>query len=144
MNDNPVIVEEVFPVPAEKVWSAITDKNEMKKWYFDLEDFEAEAGFEFRFWGGPEDGIQYLHICEITNAEPKHLLAYNWRYHGYAGLTNVRFELSAVSATETKLKLSHSGLASFPADNPDFAKANFEAGWNAIIKTSLKNYLEAK
>jgi len=142
MNTNPVIVEVTFSVSTGKIWSAITDKNEMKNWYFDIEEFKPAVGFEFRFWGGPEDGIQYLHICEITDVEPQKLLAYNWRYDGYPGMTNVRFEITEISPSESKLKLSHSGLESFPDDNPDFAKENFKEGWNAIIKTSLKNYLE--
>ncbi len=142
MSNNPVIVEETFSVSAGKIWNAITDKNEMKNWYFDLEEFRPEVGFEFRFWGGPEDGTKYLHICEITDVESQKLLAYNWRYDGYPGLTNVRFEITEISSSETKLKLSHAGLESFPADNPDFARSNFEEGWDAIIQTSLKNYLE--
>jgi uncharacterized protein YndB with AHSA1/START domain len=142
MNENPVIIEETFSVAAEKIWNAITDKNEMKEWYFDLEYFKPEIGFEFRFLGGPDDGKQYLHICEITDVEPLKVLAYNWRYDGYPGNTNVKFEISEISSTETKLRLSHSGLESFPADNPDFAKGNFEEGWKSIICTSLKNYLE--
>lgn len=142
MNEKPVIVEESFSVPAEKIWNAITNKDEMKIWYFDLEEFKSEVGFEFRFWGGPEDGIQYLHICEITDVKPLRLLAYNWCYDGYPGITNVCFEITEVSMSQSKLRLSHSALETFPSDNPDFAKANFEAGWNAIIKTSLKNYLE--
>ena len=142
MNNNPVVVKESFSVPAEKIWGAITDKYEMKKWYFDLEEFKPEVGFEFRFWGGLENGVQYLHICEITDVEPLKLLAYNWRYDGYPGITNVRFEITGISPTESKRKLSHTGLESFPADNPDFARGNFEEGWNAIIHTSLKNYME--
>jgi hypothetical protein len=44
----------------------------------------------------------------------------------------------------TKLKLIHEGLGTFPARNPDFAKENFEEGWNWIIGTSLKEFLENK
>jgi hypothetical protein len=33
-------------------------------------------------------------------------------------------------------------LETFPADYPDFAKKNFAEGWNWIIGTSLKDYLE--
>jgi hypothetical protein len=32
-------------------------------------------------------------------------------------------------------------LETFPA-NPDFAKENFSKGWNQIIGTSLKEFLE--
>jgi hypothetical protein len=45
---------------------------------------------------------------------------------------------------QTHLKLTHEGLETFPADNPDFAKGNFVEGWNWIIGTSLKEFLEKK
>ncbi len=137
-------VEGIFEATPTKIWKVLTDKNEMKKWYFDLEEFIPEIGFEFRFWGGPEEGTQYLHICEITEAVPLKVLEYSWRYDGYPGITNVRFEISETddSPAKTKLRLFHSGLESFPADNPDFARKNFEEGWKYIIGTSLKNYLE--
>lgn len=142
MNANPLLVEITVPVSAEKVWKTITEKEEMKIWYFDLEKFFPETGFEFRFLGGPEDGIQYLHICEITEVKPLKTLAYSWRYDGYPGSTIVTFEISEDTPGKTTLTLSHSGLETFPADNPDFARKNFEEGWNYLIGTSLKNYLE--
>lgn len=141
MSESTLVVEQTFTISAGKIWKAISDKNEMKQWYFDLEDFRPEMGFEFRFWGGTETN-RYLHFCEVTRAEPDKMLAYSWRYDGYPGKTEVRFEITPVSSTESKLKLSHTGLESFPADNPDFARRNFEEGWNYIIRTSLKNYLE--
>ena len=42
---------------------------------------------------------------------------------------------------KTKLKLMHTGLASFPND-PHFARHRFEDGWKQIIGSNLKNYLE--
>mgnify|MGYP002128532878 CR=1 FL=1 len=42
----------------------------------------------------------------------------------------------------TKLNLTHTGIGSFPSTNPDFAITNFEEGWNYLIKTSLKEFLE--
>ena len=61
MNTPPLVVERVFNAPIEKVWKAITKKEEMKQWYFDLAEFKAEVGFEFRFYGGPPEK-QYLHL----------------------------------------------------------------------------------
>ena len=46
-NAEPVIKEVLLNAPASKVWKAITDKNEMKQWYFDLAEFKPEVGFEF-------------------------------------------------------------------------------------------------
>lgn len=143
MKTMPVIEENSFSVSKEKIWGAITDKNEMKRWYFELEEFLPETGFEFRFWGGTEEH-KYLHICEITKVVPHQVLEHSWRYDGISGNTTVRFELSEIDGNpgETKLTLVHSGLETFPADNPDLARSNFEAGWKYIIGTSLKNYLE--
>ena len=42
MDNQPIVLERVFNMPLSKVWKAITDKNEMKKWYFDLAEFKAQ------------------------------------------------------------------------------------------------------
>ena len=68
-------------------------------------------------------------------------LAYSWQYKDYKGNTKVTFELTP-SGNQTRLKLSHVGLETFPADQPDFDRENFVVGWTWIIGTSLKEYLE--
>jgi uncharacterized protein YndB with AHSA1/START domain len=141
MKQQPFIIERTFNASIENVWKAISDKNEMKQWYFDLKEFKPEVGFEFKFTGGIEGGIQYLHICKITEVIVEKKLTYSWRYDGYPGKSFVSFELFA-EGDKTRLKLTHEGLETFPADNQDFAKANFVAGWNHIIGVSLKEHLE--
>lgn len=133
-------IERTYHAPVSLVWKAITNKEEMKKWYFDLAEFKPEIGFEFEFEGGTED-TSYLHHCKITEVVEQKKLSYSWAYVGYEGCSYVTFELFP-EGDSTKLKLTHSGLETFP-DKPDFAKKNFEAGWNQIIGESLKNYLEA-
>lgn len=135
----PVINEVLLDASAERVWKAITDKDDMKQWYFDLKEFRAEPGFEFQFYGGTEEK-QYLHLCKITEVVPGRKLTYSWRYEGYAGESFVTFELFA-EGDKTRLVLTHEGLETFPADAPDLAKENFAAGWEEIIGTSLKNYM---
>ena len=141
MSSNPIIVEQIYKVPVEKVWHAITNRDAMRKWYFEFQEFKAEVGFEFRFWGGPAEDRQYLHICEITEVVPNQKLSYSWRYDGYPGITIVSFELLS-EGEDTLVKLSHTGLETFPAENADFAPENFVEGWNWIIGKSLKEFLE--
>jgi hypothetical protein len=43
---------------------------------------------------------------------------------------------------QTRLRLTHEGLESFPAANPDFAKSSFMEGWTYLTGTSLKNFVE--
>lgn len=138
----PICIEQTFKVPAARIWCALSNKSEMKKWYFNLADFRAEPGFEFQFEGG--DGTRkFLHLCRVTEAVAKKKLAYTWRYAGFAGNSLVTFELFP-SGTATRLKLTHTGLETFPETEPALARSQFEAGWNQIIGTSLKNYLESK
>ncbi len=142
MEHQPIIVERVYNAPISEVWKAITDKDEMKKWYFDLKEFKPEIGFKFQFTGGTKDN-QYLHLCEITEVIPEKKLTYSWRYDGYEGISFVTFELFEED-DKTRLKLTHRGLESFPKSNPDLARHNFEKGWDQILNTSLVEYLEGK
>lgn len=140
MSATPFIIERTYNAPAEKVWSAITDRDEMQQWYFNLAAFKPEVGFEFSFTGGSEQ-MTYIHLCKITEVIPGSKLTYSWRYEGYEGNSFVTFELFP-EGDKTRLVLTHEGLESFPAGNPDFAASSFAAGWTMIIGTSLANYLE--
>ncbi len=51
MSNQPIELERIINAPISKVWKAITDKNEMKNWYFDLAEYKAEKGFKFQFHG---------------------------------------------------------------------------------------------
>lgn len=139
MNTTPFEIERTYSAPIQLVWKAISDKNEMKKWYFDLADFKPEVGFEFSFEGGTETH-SYLHLCKITEVEPNKKLTYSWRYDGYEGISYITFELFN-EGDKTRLKLTHTGLESFPQNNPDFARENFAQGWTAILGSSLAKYL---
>lgn len=140
MKTEPFEIERTYNAPIEKVWKAITDKDQMKQWYFDISAFEPEVGFNFQF-KGENEGRVFLHLCEITEVIPLKRLSYTWQYEGFEGKSIVTFELFS-EGSSTKLKLTHEGLETFPANNPDFAKENFIAGWTYITGTSLKEFLE--
>ena len=139
-DEQPIVVERILNAPVAVVWNALTNREAMKEWYFDLAAFTPEVGFEFQFSGGTKEK-QYLHLCKITELIPEKKISYTWRYQGYEGNSLVSFELFAI-AGKTKIILTHRGLHSFPADNKDFAKTNFMAGWNHIIGISLPAYVE--
>src|SRR5690349_12228415 len=140
MQNEPLIVERTYNAPADRVWKAITDLDQMRQWYFQLAAFRAEPGFEFQFEGGPK-GKTYLHKCKVTEVVPGKKLQYSWRYDGYEGNSFVTFELFA-EENKTRLKLTHAALETFPVNVPELKKENFAEGWTSIIGTSLKEYLE--
>lgn len=135
-----VVVEEIYNAPIEIVWKALTDKEEMKKWYFDLSEFKPEVGFEFQFIGQGVKGDNYVHLCKITEVIPLKKLQYSWRYENLDGYSLVTFELYQ-EENKTRLKLTHSGIETFPHDNSDFDIKNFEGGWTELLTKLLKNYL---
>ena len=141
MINTPLIIESTFNAPCEKVWKAITDKDDMKLWYFALDEFKPEVGFEFQFLGGNDQGIKYLHLCKIAEVVSGKKIAYSWKYNGFDGNSLVTFELFE-DGSNTRLKLTHEGLETLPKNNPDFAINNFVEGWTYFISTSLKNFLE--
>lgn len=141
--ENSVFKEYTYKASPDNIWNALTVREEMKKWYFELEVFKPEVGFEFNFWGGTEER-KYLHNCIIKEVIPGKKLCHTWSYDGIPGETILCFEIEPVSEGLTKLKLSHTGFETFPANNPDLAPKNFDEGWTHILGTSLKNYLEGK
>lgn len=139
--NTPFVIERTLNAPAGKIWKALTDKDEMKKWYFDLDAFEPRVGFQFKFPGQGHTGEQYMHLCEIKEVIPGQKLSYSWEYDGLEGSSVVTFELIP-DGDKTILKLTHAGLETFPKNNPDFAPSSFSAGWTALIGEHLPNYLE--
>jgi uncharacterized protein YndB with AHSA1/START domain len=139
--NEPFSIERVYNAPPEKVWKAITDREQMKQWYFDIAEFKPEKGFEFQFTGQGHKGEQYLHLCKITEVIAGKKLAYSWTYQGLEGYSVVTFELFSEDG-KTRLKLTHEGLETFPKNNPDFAKESFMEGWTHIIGKSLKEFVE--
>lgn len=135
-----VVVEKLLDAPASTVWSALTDKDKMKQWYFTLDDFKAEVGFVFRFTGKGSKGESYLHTCKILDVVPNERLSHTWTYDGVEGHSIVTFELKDEGG-KTKLTVTHTGLDSFPKGNPDFAPASFNGGWTALITVNLPKYL---
>ena len=140
MRNEPFVIERIYNAPIEKVWQAITNKNAMKQWYFEIEKFEPEVGFEFLFYGENE-GRKYTHHCKIKEVIFQKKLSYSWQYEGYEGDSLVTFELFD-EGSSTRLRLTHEGLEIFPINNTDFAKESFAAGWTYIIGKSLKEFAE--
>lgn len=135
-----IIVERSYNAPIERVWKAITDKVEMKNWYFDIEEFKPEIGFEFKFTG-ESDGKKYLHLCKVTEVITGKKIVYSWRYDGYKGNSFVSFELFT-EGDKSRLKLTHEGINTFPRDIKDFVSENFVGGWQYLLDEALKEYLD--
>ena len=140
MNANTIIVEELYQAPLEKVWHALTDKDQMKQWYFDIPDFRLQEGAVFNFYE-PGGYNRFHHQCTIKEINLFKKFVHTWRYPEKSkGSTELTWQLFPEGDT-TQLKLVHSGIESFANDGPDFSRENFEAGWKEILGNSLKKFV---
>lgn len=138
--DEPVIVEETFAVPADIVWRAITDVDEMTQWFFEnIPSFKPEVGFNTQFTVRSGERA-FLHLWEVTEVVPMRKIVYSWKYETYPGEASVLFELTQ-EGESTRLKLTNIVLEDFPDDIPEFKRESCVAGWEYFIQGRLKEYL---
>ena len=140
-NKEPIIVEQEMNKSIDVVWSAITDINQMRQWYFgNIPSFKPEVGFETRF-NVQSQTRNFLHRWKVTEVIPQKLIKYNWSYEEYVGDSFVVFELFKQNSS-TLLRLSHHVIDNFPDDIPEFTRESGVAGWTYFIKQRLKEFLE--
>ena len=129
----------VFEATKEKVWDAITNSEVMKIWYFDISNFNLTIGNEFSFYESEKK--EYLHSGEILKVEENKMLQHTWKHPEQSeGSSVVTWILEEIDG-KIKVTLTHKGLESFADAGPNFAPANYQMGWDALVKTNLRNYL---
>ena len=141
MNADPIVVEQTFNAPVSVVWKAITDKDQMRQWFFEpMTDFDPKPGFETQF-NVRVDDRDYLHLWKVTEVVPEKRIVYDWRYGGYPGHSFVVWELSEAT-NGTRIILTHKGHETFPEDNTVFSRESGQAGWEYFLRKSLKAFLD--
>ena len=142
MDNQPIVIERTYNAPVAKIWAALTDGAQMKQWYFPMiESFKPEIGFRTEF-DVPYEDRNFPHIWKVTESVPNKIIAYDWKFGGYPGNSNLRFTLQPYDE-KTLLILSHTDLLSFdPENHPEFSSANFHEGWEELLE-SLDNHLRS-
>ncbi|RMG22816.1 MAG: SRPBCC domain-containing protein, partial [Methanobacteriota archaeon] len=140
-DEAPIVIDEVFNQPVEKVWNAITDLALMKQWYFEnLPEFKPVVGFETCFEVQSGERI-FPHRWTVTEVIPLKKISYRWRYDGYTGDSLLTMELFP-EGESTRLVLTHQVLENFSDDIPEFKRESGVEGWNFFIRQRLKEFLE--
>ena len=140
-SDGHIIIEQTFNVPISSVWNAITNIEEMRKWYFEnIPSFKPEVGFATKF-NVQSETRDFLHLWQVLEVIPLRLIKYNWKYANYKGDSNVVFELFE-EEKKTKLKLTVEIVEDFTEDIKEFKRESCIGGWEYFIQLRLKQYLE--
>jgi uncharacterized protein YndB with AHSA1/START domain len=149
--DQDAIVNEIqVAAPPERVFRALTDANELKRWFSGPDcpakswKMDARVGGHYSY--ATEKGSVVVNgvsefEChgEILECDPPRLLVYTWiaNWHdNKSARTVVRWELEK-KGSGTYVKITHSGLASLP-----IAREDYSGGWPGVVEM-LKKYVEA-
>ena len=140
----PIVVEQVYQAAPERVWKALTVRDEMVEWYFDgIPDFTPEVGFETRFMVSTGER-EFDHIWTVTEVAEHRRIAYRWRYGNYEGDGHVTFDLTP-AGDGTKLSVTAEVREPFlPADLLEFQRESGVEGWKYFLQGQLKSYLDGR
>ena len=149
--DQDALISEIqIAAPPERVFEALTQSDQLARWWTTpecpLEFFEMDArrGGRWHFKTKPSatvtvNGVnEFEAIGEVLEFDPPRLLAYTWIANWHEDKlrrTVVRWELTPASGG-TKVKVTHSGLAEEPA-----ARKDYSGGWTGVVEL-LKKFVE--
>lgn len=150
-SDQDAVISEIdMAAPAERIFKALTDAGELKRWFTSPEcpvkfwRMEARVGgryaYETEKGSIVVNGVSEFECHgEIVECDPPRLLVYTWIANWHddtARRTVVRWELTPTSGG-THVKVTHSGLAQLPIAHKDYA-----GGWPGVVEM-LKKFVEA-
>jgi uncharacterized protein YndB with AHSA1/START domain len=148
-DEDSVIAEIDIAAPPERVFEALTDPDQLMRWFNDANcpvkfwQMDARLGGSYSY--ATEKGNLVVNgvdefKChgEITEMDPPRLLVYTWISNWHLDprrKTVVRWELMP-TATGTHVKVTHSGLAQEPE-----ARKDYSGGWAGVVE-QLKAFAE--
>lgn len=148
--DQDAVVSEIqVSAPPERVFKAISDAGELKRWFTSPEcpvkfwKMDARVGGHYSYATEKGsivvNGIREFECHgEILEYDPPHRLVYTWigNWHDQPGArTIVRWELIP-KANGTHVRVTHSGLSSLPV-----ARKDYTGGWPGVVE-QLKKFVE--
>ena len=91
--DPPIVVEQEFNVSPSRLWRALTNPAEMRRWFFEqIPDFQPEVGFYTEFLIQNE-GRNFTHCWTVREAITDQKIVLRWNYPEYLGDSLVHFEI---------------------------------------------------
>ncbi len=143
LKPEPIVVSVELDATVERVWTAITNGEEMKEWYFEnIPDFEPRKGFSCSFEIGSDSNLLTVRWKVIETTTHKEI-KYSWQYDEFKdGYGTTTWTLSPKGG-KTLLTLVNEGLESFPQHKPAFRRESCIKGWEYFLQESLTGYLKA-
>jgi uncharacterized protein YndB with AHSA1/START domain len=126
--------------PRERVWAALTEPEELQRWFPDRRaEIDLRPGGDALFeW----DEARAEAVVDVV--EPPGRFVFRWRPEGLGRpFTTVSFTLEELGdGTSTRVRLVESGFASLPDQIETQSQEGNDEGWAQELQ-ELKEYLEA-
>ena len=137
--DRDAVISEIeIAAPPERVFQALVDREQVSRWSnsdaYQLVHWELEARLGGKWRSTSRDKTSsklFDHWGEVVEVDRPRILAYTWfaNWHSdQSHATMVRWELTP-SASGTRLKVIHSGLAPLPG-----ACEGYSQGWPGLLQ----------
>jgi uncharacterized protein YndB with AHSA1/START domain len=103
-----VSMEELFPVPIDRVWHALTDAGMIERWLMRPDGYEAKVGACFTLREIPHADCRGEVVCEVLELSPPHRMVWSWRGAEDPATTHLVIDLEA-DERGTRVTLRHTG-----------------------------------
>ena len=137
----PHVFEASFDLAADRarVFAALTEPDQLRRWFAEHVDAEPEVGGAFRFWGRHTAHVLGEDLADqrITEFEPGVRFAFDWTWGGTR--TRVTFELSG-GGDETRLVARQEAEGDIAGHAPGDVRWVMEDFWRLSIG-NLRRYL---
>jgi uncharacterized protein YndB with AHSA1/START domain len=108
-----VSMEELFLVPIDRVWHALTDPGMIDRWLMRPDGYEAKVGARFTLRETRRADCHGQVECEVLEFSPPHRMVWSWRGAGDPATTCLVIDLEA-DERGTRLTLRHTGESNEP------------------------------
>lgn len=141
MKIEPIIKVVIINAPASKVWAALTEGEQLAKWFHASDDYTGEIDKTFHM-DVVYEGKNYMHTLTIKEKEDEKKLGLEWHIAGDPGNTYVTYELTPEGAA-TKVTVTHSGFDALSlAKDAIKSREGYNGGWEHVLFSLLKPYVE--
>ena len=140
MSSETIHIERTYPIVASELWNALTDKNKMKDWFFEIPDFTTEVGAEFNFYKFNQN-LDTLHRCQVIESKAPEIFKFTWTHPKQSTGTSIITWRLIPRRGATTLHLTHEGIENFKDAGENFKIENFESGWEKILGDSLNKFI---
>jgi uncharacterized protein YndB with AHSA1/START domain len=140
--EQPIVVTRRFNTSKEVLWTVLTSKEHMTKWFFEnIPSFQAIEGYKVSFLIKNENR-NFTHRWKVKKVVDFKKLKIKWTFKEYPGESYSVFKLKD-DADGCLLTLKATVCKEFPDGIPEFTRESGVAGWDYFINQRLQAYLDS-